>query len=142
MSDAPLKEHRSHWIAQAIFHQCVSKEMMEVINSEKGALGKMNFEVSFKELSYLMGLAWMEGWNTHEEEIDLETLIPWRSMDSAPKDGTKIVVWIEPIVEAGQCREHAHATTAYWTDHNDGGWVWHGLAGKVSMWVPHPEEQE
>lgn len=28
--------------------------------------------------------------------------------------------------------------TAYWTDFNNGGWVWHGLAGRPTHWRPLP----
>jgi hypothetical protein len=28
--------------------------------------------------------------------------------------------------------------TAYWTDFNSGGWVWHGLAGAPTHWQPLP----
>lgn len=73
----------------------------------------------------------------------------WQSMDTAPKDGTRILIWFvhpnarfskDPVAEGW-----AAAHEAYWTDHNRGGWTWHGLCGAPTLWqhLPAaPTEQE
>lgn len=60
----------------------------------------------------------------------------WMPISTAKKDGRKIIVWVEHISEYGHDPEDSHATIAHWTDFNGGGWVWHGLAGKITKWLP------
>ncbi|QTG13042.1 hypothetical protein G6M86_07215 [Agrobacterium tumefaciens] len=66
----------------------------------------------------------------------------WQSMDTAPKDGTRILIWFvhpnarfskDPVAEGW-----AAAHEAYWTDHNRGGWTWHGLCGAPTLWQHLP----
>ncbi|MBS0258325.1 MAG: hypothetical protein JSR13_11505 [Proteobacteria bacterium] len=66
----------------------------------------------------------------------------WQTMDTAPKDGTRILIWFvhpnarfsaDPVAEGW-----AAAHEAYWTDHNSGGWTWHGLCGAASLWQHLP----
>lgn len=73
----------------------------------------------------------------------------WRTMESAPKDGRTIPIRFEHINYAVAPLEDkdrwAEVCMAYWTDHNSGGWVWHGIAGKPTAWFdlplpPNPEK--
>ena len=66
----------------------------------------------------------------------------WRDIETAPRDGTRILIWFvhanakyssDPIAEGW---EAAHE--AYWIDHNGGGWTWHGLCGVATYWMPLP----
>lgn len=66
----------------------------------------------------------------------------WRDIETAPKDGTRIIAWCvhenakyakDPIAEGWEA-----AVIAYWTDFNHGGWVWHGHAGTFTKWQPLP----
>lgn len=65
----------------------------------------------------------------------------WQSIDTARKvvDET-VLLRIEHVNFAIAPAEDKHrweeAVTAYWTDFNDGGWVWHGLAGTPTHWQP------
>lgn len=64
----------------------------------------------------------------------------WQPMRTAPRDGTEI--------ETLCVHATAHYSTdafgegwaavvrARWTDHNDGGWTWHGLCGTHMAWRP------
>lgn len=70
----------------------------------------------------------------------------WQSMETAPKDGTKIVAWSvhanarysdDPVGEGW-----AAPVLAHWIDHNAGGWTWNGLAGQFTCWVPAPPPHE
>lgn len=70
----------------------------------------------------------------------------WLPIESAPKDGTRVLLWVEhsnakysrdPIGEGW-----AAAHVAYWTDFNTGGWVWHGLCGAPTLWQPLPASPE
>ncbi|MEK9754666.1 MAG: hypothetical protein VW338_15840 [Rhodospirillaceae bacterium] len=60
----------------------------------------------------------------------------WRPIATAPRDGRRIRVWVAAITEIGQDAGDAHPATAHWTEHNAGGWVWHGLAGTPTHWRP------
>ena len=69
-------------------------------------------------------------------------VVGWREIESAPKDGTRILVWFvhanaayskDPVAEGW---EAAHE--AYWIDHNGGGWTWYGLCGIAKYWQPLP----
>lgn len=72
----------------------------------------------------------------------------WQSIDTAPKDGTRILIWLvhpsarfskDPVAEGW-----AAAHEAYWSDHNRGGWTWHGLCGAPTLWqhLPAPPAQQ
>ena len=68
----------------------------------------------------------------------------WRAIDSAPKiEGTKIFAWCvhanakfcdDPIKDG-----YEGAVVAEWTDFNHGGWVWHGMCGQFTHWMPYDE---
>ena len=40
--------------------------------------------------------------------------------------------------EATRLREWEGWHVGYWTDHNNGGWVWHGLLGEITHVAPLP----
>lgn len=65
-------------------------------------------------------------------------------MDAAPKDGTRILLWMvhqnakysaDPLTEGWVA-----PVVAEWIDHNGGGWMWHGLCGSPTRWarIPSP----
>lgn len=62
----------------------------------------------------------------------------WHPMDTAPKDGSEIVLLIEHVnyqyaseKDKPMWREECPAA---WTDSNGGGWVWRGLCGTPIGW--------
>jgi hypothetical protein len=66
----------------------------------------------------------------------------WMPIETAPKDGTKILLWMvhqnakysaDPVSEGWEA-----PVTAEWIDHNGGGWTWYGLCGKPTKWQPLP----
>lgn len=86
-------------------------------------------------------------WQEAEAEIkaaaDLIEHQSWQPIETAPRDGTRILIWFvhsnakfsdDPV---GHGWEAAHE--AHWIDHNGGGWTWHGLAGSPTHWMPLPE---
>jgi len=67
----------------------------------------------------------------------------WRPIESAPKDGTDVLVWcVHP--NAKYCDTLADASdwqcsvVARWIEHNGGGWTWHGMLGTFTHWMPLP----
>jgi len=66
---------------------------------------------------------------------------PWMLIDSAPKDGTRVLVWVLAIPELHP-DSYSSASIAEWIDHNGGGWTWHGLAGTITHWMPLPDGPE
>lgn len=66
----------------------------------------------------------------------------WQPIETAPKDGTRILLWC--VHQNAQYAKDARAegweaaVIGEWTTHNGGGWVWHGLAGKHTHWMPLP----
>lgn len=74
-----------------------------------------------------------------------ETLVRagWQPIETAPKDGTRILLWC--VHQNAQYAKDARAegweaaVIGEWTTHNRGGWVWHGLAGKHTHWMPLPD---
>lgn len=65
----------------------------------------------------------------------------WQTIHNAPHDeGRHVLLWLvhpnaafskDPIVDGW-----AAPAVGYWTNHNSGGWVWHGLAGQPVLWRP------
>jgi len=81
-------------------------------------------------------------WAMKSSRDDIEySLSEWQPIETAPKDGTEIFVCgrcQKPSIDAGK----AVRTIAYWTEHNGGGWVWHGAAMHFTKWMPLPELPE
>ncbi len=77
----------------------------------------------------------------------------WQPIETAPKvvDET-VLLRIEHInfavATGGDKRRWEEVVTAYWTDFNGGGWVWHGLAGTPTHWAqiqplpPSPNQEQ
>jgi hypothetical protein len=69
----------------------------------------------------------------HIEECD------WLPMDCAPKDGTKIHLLIRHE-NYRYARTHderdrwKQEVEAHWSDHNGGGWTYHGMMGQPIKW--------
>lgn len=60
----------------------------------------------------------------------------WRSIETAPKDGTRVLLWI--VSESPYHEDHAMPGVGHWTEWNGGGWVrWH--RGTPTHWMPLPE---
>jgi hypothetical protein len=65
----------------------------------------------------------------------------WQDIATAPKvDGGKCLLRVEhPNFAISHDPEWEAVVVAYWTDFNKGGWVWHGMLGTATHWLPHPE---
>lgn len=70
----------------------------------------------------------------------------WQTIDKAPKDGTRILLWIvhqtakysaDPIGEGWMS-----PCIGKWIDHNGGGWTHSGLCGTPTHWMPLPPPPE
>ena len=63
----------------------------------------------------------------------------WQPIDTAPRDGAWVLLHglcEIPCIDAGS----PETVMAYWTNHNGGGWVWHGaVAMTFTHWLPLPE---
>lgn len=65
----------------------------------------------------------------------------WRPMDTAPKDGTEIVLLLHHH-NRRYCRTEAEReqwtdrVRAKWIEFNGGGWTWHGMYGEPQGWKP------
>ena len=71
----------------------------------------------------------------------------WRPMESAPRDGSVVWIWIRHpyfayASESGLEDEYQAAERARWIDHNGGGWTWHGLFGRQVAWAPISQNTE
>lgn len=63
--------------------------------------------------------------------------IKWFPIETAPKDGTDVMLLIRhKNYELHPSPKWEEAVIGYWTDHNGGGWVWHGLYGTPVLWRP------
>ena len=72
-----------------------------------------------------------------------EQPVTWQDIATAPKVADKtLLLRIEhmnfAIAPAEDKARWEEVVTAYWTDFNNGGWVWHGLAGLPTHWTPLP----
>lgn len=62
----------------------------------------------------------------------------WRPIETAPKDGTRILVWSEFRGNmAASMHEKTTCDLTYWNDLNGGGWVRHTWA-TPTHWQPLP----
>lgn len=64
----------------------------------------------------------------------------WRSLDTAPHDGTEIEIRLVHAY-APYCRDavaegYIATARAHWINHNAGGFTWHGLCGRPAQWRP------
>lgn len=66
----------------------------------------------------------------------------WQPIETAPKDGTRVLLWIvhcnakyatSPFEEGwiGAC-------IGSWSEHNGGGFTWYGIYGTPTHWRPLP----
>lgn len=71
----------------------------------------------------------------------------WRTIESAPRDGTPVLVWSVPVASYYNADEPPHVAIAYWLERRPNeirmgfhsGWVWHGMAGcTFTHWQPLP----
>lgn len=66
----------------------------------------------------------------------------WHPIETAPKDGTRIVAWcVHPTAEYAKDAVNegwSAPVVARWIDHNGGGWTWHGHLGEFTHWMPLP----
>ena len=64
----------------------------------------------------------------------------WQPIESAPKDGTRILVWLKPLSQHEKINtdaQHSWVDKAHWTKFNGGGWV-HYQLGTPTHWMPLP----
>jgi hypothetical protein len=78
----------------------------------------------------------------------LDSRLPdgFKMMFDAPRDGTPVLLWIEHENYKHCMAQHktdwAAWCVGYWSDHNGGGWVWHGLAGVEKFWTELPRRAD
>ena len=74
--------------------------------------------------------------------LDLWNQVGMQAIDTAPRDGTEILLLVRHAnyaLASAQDREQWQAwETGKWIDHNGGGWTWHGIAGSPVAWIPLP----
>jgi len=63
----------------------------------------------------------------------------WHYMESAPKDGTWVLLWLrhpyyDYAAQSGMEDEYEAVVDAKWIDHNGGGWTWNGMFGRPVAW--------
>lgn len=77
-----------------------------------------------------------------KENAELREALRPRSMETAPKDGTSILIRFEhpnyAVARDDDKDRWAEICIAYWLDHNGGGWTWHGIVGTATCWWPFP----
>lgn len=68
-----------------------------------------------------------------------------RPMDTAPKDGTTIRIRFEhenfKYARDDDRAQWEGLHEARWIDHNNGGWTWHGIAGRATGWLPVEDDR-
>jgi hypothetical protein len=66
----------------------------------------------------------------------------WLTIDSAPKDGTRILIRFEhdnyKYASPEDRDRWEEVCIAHWVDHSGGGWTWHGICGIPTHWMPLP----
>lgn len=70
-----------------------------------------------------------------------------RPMFDAPRDGTRVLLWVEHenYAQAKTPKEKelwAGWCIGSWTYFNGGGWSWYGLAGKERGWAYLPKRAD
>jgi activating signal cointegrator 1 len=69
-----------------------------------------------------------------------DEILPWRAMDTAPKDGTEVDVIFRhrnwQYAEGDAKAQWQAVQRAHWIDFNEGGWVWNGMCGTPIAWRP------
>lgn len=66
----------------------------------------------------------------------------WLPIDTAPKDGTRVLLFVEPYEYHEPFRDSADwRDIGHWTEHNRGGWV-HHVPGNPTHWQPAPNPPE
>ncbi|MBV2138549.1 MAG: hypothetical protein KUF79_17215 [Candidatus Thiodiazotropha sp. (ex Ctena orbiculata)] len=81
-------------------------------------------------------------WAPKNNQRKSSTLLPcgFQPMSSAPRNGTEIEILFQHLnfyyADENSRDEWHQVCKAYWTNHNHGGWVWHGLAGTPICWRP------
>lgn len=73
----------------------------------------------------------------------------WMPISTAPKDGRQILLWCihdNFKYTHGKDKENWQGpVVGYWskeTEYNPAGWVWHGLCGQHTHWMPLPRSPE
>lgn len=73
----------------------------------------------------------------------LEKQNQWQPIETAPKDGARILLWIEhpnlKYAKGEDRKDWQGYCTGYWTNHNGGGWTWNGMSGTPTGWAPLPQ---
>ncbi len=72
-------------------------------------------------------------------QLVLQCVAGWRPMDTAPKDGTEVFLFIvHPAwqYEKDDPGQWQGVVKGRWIDHNGGGWTWPGLCGVPIQWAP------
>lgn len=78
----------------------------------------------------------IEAWNSRPAPEPAKDVGLWCDPDAIDKtEGEKFIIEVHPIegVSAWSEPQLAHA---YWTDFNDGGFVWEGALGKIKRCIP------
>jgi hypothetical protein len=74
--------------------------------------------------------------------MNKEKTMEWQPIESVPKDGTKVLLWVvhtnsqyakDPVSEGWSA-----ACIGQWISFNGGGLSWHGHMGKATHWMPLP----
>jgi hypothetical protein len=88
------------------------------------------------------------GWNTRALADRLEQREGWRGIESAPKDGTNILVWKPETsrqaqaTEAWFCRPYEGASDAQGWWQTGRGMIPQGIPGTPTHWMPLPPAPE
>jgi hypothetical protein len=98
-------------------------------------------------LDRIVGLApWQRGLVT-EHNVQLWTRRrDHHPMDSAPRNGTKIMLLIQHgnywLADDAERDNWQQWCVGKWIDHNGGGFTWHGISGTPVAWLPLPNGED